>query len=824
MILKVLYISSSASYKQFKYITTLADKDKMNGIYGMPEASFKFNNLIINGIALNGAEVYSLIGRPVSYSMHKKIFWKKKVEKSDKITYHHVGFINLPIIKQICISIMMFINILVWLVKNYNDKEKIIIYDGAYVSLIPLISLATFLFRCKKVPIICDIYSYMANVNDSRENISFKTRIVSKVISWFLSQADGYVFLTDEMAKVINTKNKPYIVVEGIVDNSPKIFENKKTNKKKIIMYAGALKKEYGLENLIKGFMDFNNKEAELWIFGAGSYSNDIINYQKKDCRIKFYGSVSNEEILEKEQQATLLINPRPIDKEFVKYSFPSKNMEYMASGTPVLTTKLPGMPKEYYDYIYTIDGNDASSITNALKGVFHNNLESLKEKGKKAQEFVLEKKNNVFQSKRIIEFCNKVNEEIPIIKPSNKFINYYLQILMVCYILFSRNTLYTSLILGTRTSTILLFVLSLPMIVIYVKYLLKNMVSRHNLFLFITFISFICLSILFTKSFIFFNINLLMTISICFIISQLISKQQFIKTFIRVMLFICFFSLINQYIVKNVIIEFNLFEKLGNTILVKENIGGVYFLNLITSFVVYQENYMRNFAIFNEPSFFQFYLIMAMVLLEDYKCSQKNKKLILGLFIITIISTFSTTGYILLLVYMLLNYKQVYSYFKKKMINKKNLIVLAIILTILCIIVLNNEYLLSTLKFSITKLFSNNASSSTRVVSTLFSLKCILNSLILGVNSNYYLNEVITTNTPGSIWAMYGIVPFLLFIVYSIKMVLTKKRKMFYKIGLLILFILSICSHFFLNDHSFWLIVFIGIMEVDKYENIMDC
>lgn len=78
--------------------------------------------------------------------------------------------------------------------------------------------------------------------------------------------------------------------------------------------------------------------------------------------------------------------------------------MEYMASGTPVLTTRLPGMPSEYYDYIFTIDGNDSLSITHALERVFSNTREELHQKGARAKAFVLENKNNIIQARRIID------------------------------------------------------------------------------------------------------------------------------------------------------------------------------------------------------------------------------------------------------------------------------------------------------------------------------------------------------------------------------------------------------------------------------------
>ena len=62
----------------------------------------------------------------------------------------------------------------------------------------------------------------------------------------------------------------------------------------------------------------------------------------------------------------SLTIDENSDDKLVAKYSFPSKNMEYMVSGTPVLTTRLPGMPMEYYPYVYFIEEESADGIAAA--------------------------------------------------------------------------------------------------------------------------------------------------------------------------------------------------------------------------------------------------------------------------------------------------------------------------------------------------------------------------------------------------------------------------------------------------------------------------
>ena len=79
--------------------------------------------------------------------------------------------------------------------------------------------------------------------------------------------------------------------------------------------------------------------------------------------------------------------------------------MEYMLSGTPLLTTNLPAMPKEYKKYIYIIENETIEGIRKKIEEILELNSEELLEKGKNAREFVIKNKNNVIQCKKIIKF-----------------------------------------------------------------------------------------------------------------------------------------------------------------------------------------------------------------------------------------------------------------------------------------------------------------------------------------------------------------------------------------------------------------------------------
>ena len=176
-----------------------------------------------------------------------------------------------------------------------------------------------------------------------------KDRIKNFIIRLY----DQYILLTEQMNDYIISnithKKKPYIIVEGMVDINMKnigIYKHEKYSKK-ICMYTGILDCKYGIEILAKGFDKANIPNSELHIYGNGDFKNELLKLCKKNKNIKYFGLKPNNYIVEEQQKATLLINPRPSNEEFTKYSFPSKNMEYMVSGTPTLLTKLPGMPKE---------------------------------------------------------------------------------------------------------------------------------------------------------------------------------------------------------------------------------------------------------------------------------------------------------------------------------------------------------------------------------------------------------------------------------------------------------------------------------------------
>lgn len=387
--MNVLYGFSGCSEEKYKKIL------KSKG----SNAAFKYHNLLIKGLSANFLCVKCFSGLPINRKNYKKIFSWEKDDQEYNVKYHYYKTLNLPIFRQLGIFFGAFFGVLF---SKKKKKETALLCDVLNIANAYGMTLAAKIKRIPVVYIITDLPEFQYGNNITR-----------KIAERLIGKADGFVFLTLAMNEKVNVNNKPFIVMEGLSDaNITPVSESERienVNGKKEIIYAGGVLSLYGLPELVEGFIAADIENAVLKIYGDGDFAETVKKIAAENNKVEYIGVCPNAEVVEDEKRAALLINPRPTSGEYTKYSFPSKNMEYMASYTPVLTTKLDGMPKEYYDYIYTIDGDGSKAITVALKKVFAIPAEERYLLGQKAGEYIKKNKNNIAQTARLAEFLKEV-------------------------------------------------------------------------------------------------------------------------------------------------------------------------------------------------------------------------------------------------------------------------------------------------------------------------------------------------------------------------------------------------------------------------------
>ena len=114
------------------------------------------------------------------------------------------------------------------------------------------------------------------------------------------------------------------------------------------IYFAGALSEPAGVNLLLDAIPLVEDPSLEFWFSGRGTLEDRLKKQAAADPRIRFFGFVTEEHYSEMLQKAAVLVNPRPSRLLENRYNFPSKLMEYLAAGRPILSTATSDVAEHY--------------------------------------------------------------------------------------------------------------------------------------------------------------------------------------------------------------------------------------------------------------------------------------------------------------------------------------------------------------------------------------------------------------------------------------------------------------------------------------------
>lgn len=324
-----------------------------------------FQKKIIKGFKAVGTDVQVLSAPFIgAYPNKSDIFWFKGFERT-QTECQYVPFCN------------------IWGLRNYSrafslkqclhdfvaaeDEDKLIIVYSPHT---PFVEAAAYAKRrdprIKVILVVPDLPQYM--------NLSAKISTIYKVAKKYdiarfnrlCECVDGYVLLTEAMKEKLPVGRKKYIVIEGISDpellNRASDRKSENQGKEKYLVYTGKLNEKFGVKELVDSFGMIDDPDCRLVLCGRGDLESYIQNKALEDSRILPQGQVTHDEAKAWITNADVLVNPRMNNEEYVKYSFPSKNIEYLSSGNPVVGYLLDGMPAHYREYLFCVDDGDLSA------------------------------------------------------------------------------------------------------------------------------------------------------------------------------------------------------------------------------------------------------------------------------------------------------------------------------------------------------------------------------------------------------------------------------------------------------------------------------
>lgn len=289
-----------------------------------------------------------------------------------------------------------------------GDDIHIIVYEPVIERLLAARRLKKLCKRAKVHLVVPDIPEFVGNPRSVIKKLLKQIR--KRILRRLMHCVDKYIFYAQPMADYYGIDAKNYMIMEGSFD--PREASYFKTREQPpddggiTLLYSGAVSRGRAVDKFVEAFHAIDDPSLKLWVTGAGDYDGRLKELEAQDERIHHYGYLNTrEEVLALQSKADVLLHVRDKDALSSQYCFPSKLFEYMASGSLILTVKIPGIPEEYYRYMLTMEEITEESVRTAIENIKHMPLEERRALGEIAREHVLTHKSSKAQAERILKF-----------------------------------------------------------------------------------------------------------------------------------------------------------------------------------------------------------------------------------------------------------------------------------------------------------------------------------------------------------------------------------------------------------------------------------
>ncbi len=234
---------------------------------------------------------------------------------------------------------------------------------------------------------------------------------------------DGLLLMTHHLMQYFSLNKRigaRLLHVPMTVDSKRFEIKPNSTNTESYIAYCGILNdNKDGVNILISAFSQISGEFDHLKLFLIGNAESEsklkvylelTIKEQIID-KVVFKGNVSREEIPELLGNAKLLVLPRPYSRQS-EYGFPTKLGEYLATGIPVVATKVGEIPLYLNDGIeaYLAEPGSIDSLTFKMKEAL-SDYEHALDVGRKGKDVVLRYFNYQIQSTSILDFIRNIRQ-----------------------------------------------------------------------------------------------------------------------------------------------------------------------------------------------------------------------------------------------------------------------------------------------------------------------------------------------------------------------------------------------------------------------------
>lgn len=330
----------------------------------------------------------------------------------DAATIHVIPFCNLKFWKEMSIRIHCYFKLFLALREGTKDEKTVVLSYNGDGRISAAIRALKKRFGFSYICMVVDPPEYKGTTSRKGKLWEY---IYSRNRAMYLRavQAADALVVLNEAFITINDIHKPYLLIDGGV--SLEAIERIRQEPPKYqfdpscfhVVFTGTLHEHSGVLRLIDMFESCEDAKLRLHIFGDGLLRDTVARSVELDSRIEFHGGVDFASAVSAQQQADLIVCPNPINHPINKVAFPSKLIEYLASGTPILATSLDSIGEEYRNCVVFYDDTEAD-FREKLASIMKMSSEERHMLGKRAFDLARNQKEWQKQSERLLKFIKE--------------------------------------------------------------------------------------------------------------------------------------------------------------------------------------------------------------------------------------------------------------------------------------------------------------------------------------------------------------------------------------------------------------------------------
>jgi glycosyltransferase involved in cell wall biosynthesis len=319
-----------------------------------------------------------------------------------------VSFINTVGLKHLTRFLATFAFVSIWTFRN-RKNNRLIILHGMQSCKIWGVLLGQILVPSRIIPFLTDDLGLTLDWERSfyqklRRFDIFLMKRGMKKCSGIIAMTSG---LVDKLAP-----DRPRLIIPAIKNSLiPAIINisSGSSDKSLNIVYAGGLFEGYGVNLLLEAFTLANRPNWRLLIAGAGELEHNVSILAEINPNIQFMGFLDSKGMVDIYKQADVLINPRLTSIPSAKLAFPSKIVEYLSTGKPVISSNLPIFEENFKEHLILTKSDTAEELIRCIDEVFSWSEEKRKQWRNVNLKFVAEELSPAVQGIKIRDFINEL-------------------------------------------------------------------------------------------------------------------------------------------------------------------------------------------------------------------------------------------------------------------------------------------------------------------------------------------------------------------------------------------------------------------------------